>query len=221
MPKEVTFPKMPESHWYALRAQFKKTMPATVDADYLRTTLGLSKDKTAINLIPTLRQLGLIDSLGKPTKRAIRWRIDTDYGEVCREIVEEVYPLELRTAFPGPEVDRTGLQEWLMKHASMGVSTARQLAATYAYLNTSTLPSSFEKRRVTNTASPDEGNRRSHSNRSSYSSADTISPQANSQVRKGKLDKVHINLEIHISPAAGAEQLEAILANMTKYLSGQ
>jgi hypothetical protein len=91
------YPIIAANVWWKVRAQFSKTLPGVVSPNYLATILG-SSEKTAKNILPALRTLGLIDDDGKPKERANRFRFDEDYPAVCKEILEEVYPDELRHA---------------------------------------------------------------------------------------------------------------------------
>lgn len=100
------YPKIPESNWWAIRAQFRKSLPASVTGSYLKSLLSLTSDKAASNLLSPLRQMKLIDEDGKPTDRANEWRDDANYASVCHEIVNEIYPRELIDLYPGPDFDR-------------------------------------------------------------------------------------------------------------------
>ena len=78
----AAYPKIPESNWWKLRDQFKKTLPNVVTPAYLKSLLGLKSDGAAQNLIGPLRQVGLIDEAQRPTGRANDWRNDAKYAEV-------------------------------------------------------------------------------------------------------------------------------------------
>ena len=103
-----TYPRLPAKNWWTLRERFKQTMPARVDSDYLQSVLGLISAASAGNLIGPLRALGLIDLEGCPTGRALDWRQDDTYKNVCEAMLVEVYPDALRDAFPDPSSDTSG-----------------------------------------------------------------------------------------------------------------
>lgn len=136
MSGKTTFPRIPESNWWAIRRQFADKLPAAVTPGYLMALLGLASAKAARNLLPPLKQLGLIDKDGVPTLRAKDWRSDAKYDEVCQQMVKEVYPAELRDLFSGPSIDREGCTRWFMHTAGLGRKTAAKVAATYVLLNT-------------------------------------------------------------------------------------
>lgn len=76
MAEGTTYPKIPESNWWAIRTQFRKSLPPIVSGSYLKSLLSLTSDRAATNLLPPLKQIGLIDDEGRPTDRANEWRDD-------------------------------------------------------------------------------------------------------------------------------------------------
>ncbi len=60
-----TFPNIPVSNWTRIREQFKKTIPGTITGNYLASILGMSEVSAKNNLMPSLKQVGLIDDTGK------------------------------------------------------------------------------------------------------------------------------------------------------------
>ena len=126
MASRVKYPRIPEGQWWAVRDQFKRTMPAAVTPNYLTGLLDVA-EKTVMNLIPPLRQLGLIDEGNSPTTRANEWRADSTYPDVCREMVAEVYPRELRDLLSGKGIDQKKCEEWFMRVEGMGQSNATRV----------------------------------------------------------------------------------------------
>jgi hypothetical protein len=129
----TVFPMFPERSWWPLRERFKQSMPASVTSDYLCTVLGV-EPKTARNLYPTLKSLGLIDADGLPTDRANRWRVDQEYPLICREMLDELYPASLRNAVPDPSRDFRSAVGWFMREAGVGEPAARRMARFYELL---------------------------------------------------------------------------------------
>ncbi|MHB1684163.1 MAG: DUF5343 domain-containing protein [Bacilli bacterium] len=233
MADKTTYPRIPEKNWWALRAQFMKTIPGSVTNTYLKSLLGLSSEKSAANLIPPLRQLGLIDAEGKPTPRANDWRTDSKYDAVCESIVRELYPRELIDLYSGSELDTEACKGWFLHTAALGGGAARQCAAMYVLLNTpidkvdddtkvakpvSAKPKRAESPHKLNISrniktAPQE---KPQEEVSKVTSAITPSPS----VESGNLlrPSVHIDLQIHISPEADATQIDSIFASMAKHL---
>ncbi len=48
------------------------------------------------------------------------WRSDADYAEACADMLGRIYPTDLLAAFPGPDVDRSGVERWFMRNARVG-----------------------------------------------------------------------------------------------------
>lgn len=228
MESKPSLPKLPANQWWALREQFKKSIPPTVDVAYLKSYLKIVSDKTAINLLPTLRQFRLIDDKGRPTPLANEWRLDERYPDVCAEIIRQVYPAEMVSLFNGSDVDRNKLKAWIMRTLGVGTSSANQLASTYLLLHT---PLDKTKERVVD-GRPRVSQRRVQ-RKAAVATAPTISVSkpisgivevASSSPGPGYEDlslttKPIINLQIHISPEASAEQIDLILASIARHLN--
>ena len=125
MADNTVYPKIPESNWWAIRNQFKKSIPAIVTSSYLKSLLNLTTEKAARNLISPLRQMKLIDEDNKPTDRSNDWRNDEHYSSICLEITRELYPQELRALSPGPDYDREKIVGWFMHDAKIGNGAAK------------------------------------------------------------------------------------------------
>ena len=217
-----SYPRIPESNWWRIRDQFKKTMPGAITPAYVRSLLGLNSEGAAKNLIGPLRKLGLIDDDNKPTARANDWRNDAKYADVCKEMLAEVYPQELRDLFSGPSVDRQAVTDWFSHVARLGEAAAGKNAQLYVLLNEG-VPRSSEgqpkkgevKPKVSKASSGANGGRAIISSGTPKGSQE--SPFA---VPKPVQDgpTIHMDFQIHISPEAGAEQIDAIFAAMAKHL---
>lgn len=223
----VTYPRIPESNWWKLRDQFKKTLPAAVTTAYVRSLLGLNSEGAARNLLGPLRQVGLVDDSGRPTPRANDWRNDAKYAEVCQEILSEVYPQELRDLHCGPDADRQAVQQWFMHNAQLGEKASAGNAAFYQLLN-QTVPHSADA--PTKRAEPSKATSKPSAKRRSGTGSSTaavqVAPQpativapAPAGVNAGPT--IHVDLQIHVSPDAGTEQIDAMFAAMAKHLYGK
>jgi hypothetical protein len=228
MAEKISFPKIPESNWWSLRAQFLKSLPSAVTPTYLRSLLNLTSEKSAANLLPPLRQMGFIDADNKLTPRANEWRNDSKYNEVCAAIVNEVYPQELCDLFSGPDVDKNSCKNWFMHSAAIGEGAASQIAAMYVLLTTP-LESISTDSRIPKTTVPKA--KRSESVKPTVVSRTIQSkPKIEGDVVQNSLPmtpakstetlrpSVHIDLQIHISPEADAEQIDNIFSSIAKHL---
>ena len=95
MAESNSYPMLSANNWWNIRKKFKQTIPGTVTASYLSSVLNMQERSATNNIMPYLRQLGIIDAEGKTGERAKLWRDDIDYPKVCDEIRKEIYPQEL------------------------------------------------------------------------------------------------------------------------------
>ena len=214
-----TFPRLPAKNWWSLRDRFKQTMPGRVDADYLQSVLGLNSAASAGNLIGPLRTLGLIDDDGKPTDRALAWRDEESYKQVCEDMLTDVYPDTLRSAFPDPTENTGGVASWFSRNTGAGQAAATAMAALYTLIskrdpvaesaNTSTTATPKKKvpakKAVTKSGSAE---RRTPESGSRSGGQSRIEPELN------------INVQIHISSDASADQIDQIFKSMARHLYG-
>jgi hypothetical protein len=130
----AAYPTFPASCWWPLRERFKRALPPAVTADYLQAVLEV-EPKTARNLVPMLRQMGLIDDGGVVRERGNAWRVDAEYRDVCGAIRDELYPAALRNAIPDPGAEFDAAVRWFMKSAGVGTAAAKRMARFYALLS--------------------------------------------------------------------------------------
>lgn len=86
MAESNSYPMLSANNWWNIRKKFKQTIPGTVTASYLSSVLNMQERSATNNIMPYLRQLGIIDAEGKTGERAKLWRDDIDYPKVCDEI---------------------------------------------------------------------------------------------------------------------------------------
>lgn len=219
--EKKSFPMMPAKSWWALRKKFRSTLPKEVTANYLAATLGMTEPSARNNIIPSLRITGLIDKDGKPTERAVKWRDDKQYAHVCKAIMQEVYPQELLDLAPDASTDRSAIQTWFANQTGVGENAASKSAAFYALL----LEADPSKESEVSSPTPTPRKK----------TAPAVRPKANSSKETGSTDaerqeeappehakkrqpSIHVNIEIHISPQASADQIDQIFSSMAKHL---
>jgi hypothetical protein len=205
----------------------RQSVPGKIDALYVASKLNMSEISAKSNVLRALRTMGLIDGDSKPTPRALRWRDDAHYREVCEEIAADIYDQELLAAFPGPEVDRHALQRWFALRASVGESAAKQMAALYSLLaagdpsgqDPSTLksaPKNSARRVVAGVARPGQNGRQVKP--PPEVTSDNGRNRAPDEGMRMVGPSLHIDVQVHISPDATADQIDAIFASMSKHL---
>jgi len=208
-----SYPKIPAKNWWTLRDRFIKSMPSKVDADYLQSVLGLSTAASAANVVGPLRAVGLTDESGAPTDRALDWRVDATYGDVCEAIVSEVYPDSLRSAFPDPSADTEGVIAWFSRNTGSGRSAATAMASFFGLLceaDPARRPSNGAVTAKKAAAAP----------RKRAAGRKSATEDGGETGRRRTEPELNINLQIHIDSSASAEQIDQIFKSMAEHLYG-
>jgi hypothetical protein len=230
--KKKGYPKIPRSNWFLLREKFKQRTPEKVSPSYVATALGMGEASASANIIPPLRVFGLIDESGKPSDLAYDWRDDRKYGEVCKQIIEATYPQELRDLFHGTNVPAKDVENWFARRAKVGQSAARAYAATYLML----LEADLTKAKEQNGAKAASAAAKPAGKASSKAAAPSKTPKpaerpddrnanagqgdrgSDGADRRGFSPKLHVDIQIHISPDSSPEQIDKIFESMAKHL---
>lgn len=237
--QKQSYPIIASGVWWKLRDQFRRSLPSTVDADYLSTVLDCEK-KTAQNILPALRTMGLIDEKGKPTERGNHWRFDEDYPEVCRAIRDQLYPEALVNAVPDPAHNLDGVQRWFQRNGGVGDAAAKQMARVYQLLSEANPAKKPEQQGKEAPRKREAKTTRAVKAGSPASATPVRSPVApvaedahqsapahtsdHSHIPKGKTTaapSLHIDIQIHIASDATLEQIEKIFESMAKHLYGK
>lgn len=212
-----SFPSMPAKHWWALRDQFKRSIPTQVDAGYVASVLGMAESSARANVLPSLRATGLIGGDGKPTQRAVRWRDDHHYGEVCEEMRNDLYPDQLVEIAPTAD-DRPAAERWFANNTGAGQSAVFKMTSFYLTLveadptrGTLAGPRPAAAKRTT-TRAKTRGNKKPSG----------PTPPAGLSVDESRHERrspsFHLNVQIHISADASAEQVDRIFESMARHL---
>ena len=227
-----SYPILPVSQWWALRKKFKQSIPGVVTDTYISAALSMGVTSDRNNVLPYIKALGIIDSEGKPTERAKLWRDDEHYQEVCKAIVESVYPGELRDAVPDPAAERDKANRWFAHHTGAGANAVGKMVSVYSVLAEAdiTKQPGQDKKSTPSKASASKNpviRKKAvvDSNSASQSPNDalktTTSSNNGSQTRGKSIDRgpeLNINLQIHISADASSDQIDQIFASMSKHL---
>ena len=216
-----TYPRLPAKNWWALRERFKQTMPGRVDADYLQSVLGLTSAASAGNLVGPLRTLGLIDGDGRPTNRALDWRQDESYGQVCEEMLADVYPDTLRSAFPDPSVDHKGVTSWFSRNTGAGQNASSGMAALYTLISSADPEAGQNQGNVSaSTGSMRSGKPARTTTKPKSKDRDRSNGNENRDQRRRVEPALNVNVQVHISADASADQIDQIFKSMAEHLYG-
>lgn len=216
------FPQIPSTVWWGLREKFKKTVPSKVNDKYLVAQLNVQAT-AAQQYLRELKKVGLLDEEGKPTEAAKRWRFDDTYREAADEILHTAYPNDLIELAPPGDNDRQKAVRWLMQAADLGEGAARNKAATYFMIGSNEPPSDAVASKSTRSAPRAAAQKKEASPRKSPTPLESkkSSSEPPHNPGSGSADAampLNVNVQIHISADATADQIEAIFANMKKYL---
>ena len=231
--KKKSYPKIPRANWFAIRERFKQKPPAEVTSTYLAAVLNINLS-SAQNLIPSLKTLGLIGDDSKPTDLAFDWRHDDTYAEACHKMLEATYPAELLDLFPQPGASHQSVAGWFSRHTRSGEAASSQNAAMYLLLLEADLSKKdAPKVRSAAAAEPRSSARKSAvpkparekrvavpSVKAMSGNADKVAP-GDAPAPHGKpgfSPKLHVDIQIHISPDSSPEQIDKIFESMAKHL---
>lgn len=134
MASNNSFPMLSVSNWWNLRKKFKQTFPGTVTPNYLSSVLNMQEQSASNNIMPYLRQTGIIDQEGKTGERAKLWRDDVDYPQVCDAIKKEIYPQELLDIPIVTNEDKESVKRWLSRATGTGEKSVAKIASFYFLL---------------------------------------------------------------------------------------
>lgn len=220
-----TYPKIPEKNWWSIRAQFRRSMPPAVTGSYLKSLLDLTSDKAASNLLSPLKQMKLIDDEGKPTDRANEWRDDNKYSSVCEQIVEEIYPSEIRSLYPGPDFDKDKIAQWFMTTAKLGEPASKMVASMFILLSSKEIKVDTNGAATNASKTTKKVPQKKNDTKSKSGTNILVGPDTHNNVTASTLANgsptsptLHIDLQIHISPDASNEQIDNIFASIAKHL---
>ena len=215
---KISYPCISEKAWWLLRNQFKKSIPSEITDVYIKTLLEMTSVSSArSNILVPLRQIGFVDENGKPSDLLYDYRLDDKYSEVCDKLLKSVYPSELLDLFPDDDVDKGKASNYFMSKVRAGAGQAGKLAAFFALLKSKRIGE------IAKSSSKNEKNTRQTSQKfktEKHSSSPDLQNE-NLSLPTPKSNKnmaVHIDLQIHISPEADAEQIDHIFASMSKHL---
>jgi len=221
----TSFPTIPPKHWWELRERFKRSIPSVVDPKFLSSALNMTQQSAQANIFPGLRATGLVNDDGTPSKRAVAWRDDAQYAEVCAAIVKEVYPQALLDLALDPHSDRDAALRWLANTTGAGANAVGKMFRLLALLLEAdpSGPSSKEKPPATPRSvlkAKPAGRRppKKEQPASPLPEAAPPEPQSERKYQTERSPSIHFNVQIHISPEATADQIDTLFASMARHL---
>lgn len=222
--KKKGYPKIAQANWFGLRDKLKQRVPGEISASYVASAMGMAEGSARANVVLPLKVLGIIGEDSKPTDLAYDWRDDSKYPEVCEKIIESVYPQELRDLFHGPDVQLSEVTSWFMRNAKVGEPAAKMFAATYIMLLQKNPENSKDvARSKTPKPKPSTPKKSVESKKKSVESKNnTVYTSDANPADEGRIGgfspRLHIDVQVHISPESSPEQIDKIFESMAKHL---
>jgi hypothetical protein len=217
--EKQTYPRLPISHWWTLRKKFRQSLPGVVTDSYLATVLDMAENSARANVLPFLKDLGIIDDDGKTGEVAKKWRDDGHYPEVCKAILEKVYPEELRHAVSDVS-QRAAAERWFANATGSGATAAKMMTALYMVLleaDPSKQPEQEKGERVKRSERVPAAVKAQPAH-PAPAPAPNPAPSHNHPPSSPQVPGININLEIHISADSTTEQIDQIFASMAKHI---
>lgn len=194
-------------------------MPSKVTASYVASALDMTPRSADANVLPALRELGLVDEDGTPTDLAIRWRDDSEYGDVADEMRQKVYPQELLDLAPPDHADRNTVQSWFARQTAAGESATRKMASVYMLLAEADPDRAKGKAaRTSGTAKKPKGSPKPRRKEKKASPDGTKPDGGNAPARQRVLPQVAFNIQVVLPSDGSAETYDQIFASIAKHL---
>jgi len=217
------YPKVPAKAWYTIRGRAASSPSTRFTPQLVATLLDLNNEKSARdNVLLGMNRLGILKTDDwSLTELGQKWRLDDSYADACDEIIRDVYPDEL-----GALTDDNGKPDFNMINSwfarkGYGTSNAGAMARTFALVASKSLTPVETAQRERPAKKVPAAKRAAP--RTGGSSAATgqehqhTPPPPPTPPRDGR-PTIHVDLQIHISSDATAEQIDQVFASMAKHL---
>lgn len=208
-----SFPQIPTTVWWGVRALLNKTPNAAITDDLLGVELQV-QPAAARQYVTELKRVGLLNENNRATELANKWRMADTYADAVESILRSSYGEGLLTIAPSP-ADRAKAVDWFQRQG-LGEGAAKNKAATY-FLLASPEPGESPRRAATGGAPRSRSARKTVSTDKPAVSVPTNDAERGS-AQHGGVFPVNLNLQIHISAEATIDQIDAIFESMRKHL---
>lgn len=223
MADSSNYPQLPRSVWRGTWEILRKTPKRKLDEKALSVELAV-QPTAAKAYARELVRLGLLKEDFTPSDLANRWRQDGKAPDVIEEILGLAYPVELRELAPRDDLNREKIVRWFMNEG-LGEGSAKNKAATFIMVSTGVSDDEEAPVAKPRNASSRKAATKENSVRSAKAEADRRGTEDGEsgkggdngkRTRLGKPD-LNVNVQIHISADATAEQIDAIFSSMRRY----
>lgn len=225
MAENNNYPQLPKAAYWSLRKFLNKRPSTALDGQIVASEINVQVT-AARQYIVEMSRLGILDEDGKLTELGHEWRHDDTYRAATNKILDNCYSAGLvAVASPG-EAERAKVVNWFSKEG-LGTGSAGNKAATYLMLANDPILTAAE---VTGAKGSPTRKPKASSSKPSQKAAqpeqvntpivageDGVVPQ---QPRGSDSIPLNINLQIHISADASAEQINLVFEAMRRHLYG-
>ena len=218
-----TFPKVTAKAWAILRDRAKAAPSVKFTPDMVVALMGMvSTNSARSNTVGPMQRLGLIDEEGALTDRGNKWRVDSSFPAACQEILEEVYPDEIRALVDEDgRPDHAMVKNWFDLQG-FGKANATQMAATYVRVASKEIPelseigsSKVKKKKSTATKPTGKSPEQQETKEPHEGGAHEPTPPP---VKADGGPTVHLDIQIHIPADATPEKIDQIFSSMARHL---
>jgi len=206
------YPQLPTTVWRGVWQLLNKAPTRKLDDRTLAAELGV-QSTAAKQYLKELQKLNILNADGQPTEVADKWRQNGNDLKVISEILEGAYPEGLRELAPPSDLDRDKVIRWFQGE-KLGIGAARNKAATYIMV-ASGIPDEVPK-------NPGSNGRKKREKAAPPAPAATKNERsaptkAHPPRESRRKPQLAVNVQIHISADASAQQIDAIFSSMRKY----
>ncbi|WP_447765299.1 hypothetical protein [Sphingopyxis panaciterrae] len=213
------YPQLPRNVWRGVWDILRKTPNRKLDEKALAAELAV-QPTAAKAYSRELAKLGILNDDCTPTELAKLWRQDGQDAALIDQIIELAYPQELRELAPRDDLDRDKIVRWFMNEG-LGEGSAKNKAATYIMVSGGISEevdavSAAPRRAAPAAATPAKG--RAKPAKPTQTGDDNGAKGTDRKAERGqRRPDLNVNIQIHISADASAEQIDAIFSSMKRY----
>ena len=216
-----SYPKITHKAWASLRARAADAPSTKFTPEAVAALMSMSSPASARNnTVRPMQRLGLIDEDGALTDRGNKWRVDSSYSEACQEILDEIYPDDLRNLVHNGSPDSATIRTWFA-HQGFGRTNAHQMAATFAMVASKSVPEKpgTESGKVSKKTAPAKKPAGKPSKPQEKKPQEVVPrEQSAPSVKSESGPTVHLDIQIHIPADATPEQIDLIFSSMARHL---
>jgi len=242
--KKMNFPRLVFSNWFDLRRKIQENPGMSVTPKSISDALNLTVGSVYANIFPALRHFELVDNSGNLTELGKDWADDDKYKDICLQLIENTYPVELINDIHDPINNRSLVTEWFLRKTNSKMNIIQQMTSTYLLLckadasyephEKKPLPKPVppvlklrKKRTIAVETKPEVAVKEAEIVHAPSPVAVEPAPVEKQAVYEAKSTtqprnpQININVQIKISSDISLEQIDMLFSGMGKYLVGR